>query len=122
MLSSQLRTALTLLHHSDRHPHSPRGGCVADSTPQPHRRPALLSRHTAVAEDHRGGIRAWDVEGGTVAETEMIKDPASCAARPGEHLQADTGDSQPCAVQGRRDENNCHPLLPQNKGVAADGR
>lgn len=101
MLSSQLRPALTPLHHGDRHPHSPRGGCVANSTPQPHRRPALLSRHTAVAEDHRGGIRAWDVEGGTAAETEMIKDPACCAARPGEHLQADTGQS---ALRGPRPE------------------
>lgn len=56
-----------------------------------------------------------------MAKTEMVKDPGTCATRPGDHLQTETEtvSTVECKARG---QSHHHPLLHGQKDADAEGR
>lgn len=107
MLSLHLRAALTLLDQHCGYLHPPTRGWAAHSTPKDHGCPAPVRRHTAVAEDKRGGVHTRHIEGGAAAKAEVVAEAHCRAAQPGKHLGPKAGRQvKGSGVWGRNGENN----------------
>lgn len=113
MFGLHLRAALTLLDQHCGCLHPPTGGWAAHPTPKDHGCPAPVRRHTAVAEDKRGGVHTRHVEGGAVAKAEVIAEAYSRAAQPGEHLGPEAGRRvKGSGVWGQNGENHSFTSTP----------